>query len=191
MKNLIEELNKLNNEEEYEVPKDFRKKVINAIEDDSSNIVRLKYIIPLLSSAAVIVIAVVMLGKGNGVERLGSEDVLITDYANAESLSLSKEIKTKSTEGAFADKFETMALTENMYEDSFNTTVAAIDTQKQFSKSDFYKEILSMFETNNIDAKINGETVRAKCTKEKAEEILYYFEDQITIKVSGEYVIVE
>ena len=34
MKNLIEELQKLNNEENYNVPSDFRQKVMNRIENE-------------------------------------------------------------------------------------------------------------------------------------------------------------
>ena len=187
MKNLIEELQKMNNEEDYNVPADFRQKVMNRIKNwDKNNIVKFKYIIPILSSAAVILVAAIFVGKTGNLERQTADNdmMLIADGMVAEST------ENDRTNGAAAglnmfDKF----VTDN------NAPMAELKSEsavvKDYSQTDFYNEIVDMFKTNDIEAKVDGKSVKAKCTKSEAEEILFYYEGQITITVDGEYVIVK
>lgn len=187
MKNLIEELQKLNNEEDYKVPADFRQKVMNRIENgEKNNIVKFKYIIPILSSAAVILVAAIFVGKAGTFERQNTDNgtMMVVDGMIAESLE--------------NDRTNGVAMGTNMF-DNFISADSAPTAEynaestvvKDYSQSDFYNEIVDMFKTNDIEAKVDGKSVKAKCTKSEAEEILFYYEGQITITVEGEYVIVK
>ncbi|MBO5179757.1 MAG: hypothetical protein J6B87_05375 [Clostridia bacterium] len=187
MKNLIEELQKLNNEENYNVPSGFRQKVMNRIENDSSNnIIKFKYIIPILSSAAVILVAAIFVGKTGNLERqtADNDSMLITDGMVAESIE-NDRINSAATGINMFDKY---IAADNAPMAELKTESAVV---KDYSQTDFYNEIVDMFKTNDIEAKVDGKSVKAKCTKSKAEEVLFYYEGQITITVEGEYVIVK
>ena len=187
MKNLIEELQKLNNEEDYNVPVDFKQKVMNRIENgDKNNIIKFKYIIPILSSAAVILVAVIFAGKPGNIERQNADNdtMLIADGMIAESIENDRVNGT----AAGTNMFDNFIAADNAPMAELKTESAVI---KDYSQTDFYNEIVDMFKTNDIDAKVDGKSVKAKCTKAKAEEILFYYEGQITITVDGEYVIVK
>ena len=183
MKNLIEELQNLNNEEEYNVSVEFRQKVMDRIETETNNIIKFKYIIPILSSAAVILIAVLFVGKTGRIESVNfdNDTMMIADGTVNESIENNR-----------------VDTTDNVYDKFIGTANAPIAEQKteslvvkDYSQDDFYNEIVDMFKTNDVEAIIEGEAVKAKCTKTKAEEVLFYYEGQITITVQGEYVIVK
>lgn len=187
MKNLIEELQKLNNEEDYNVPTNFRQKVMNRIENgDKNSIVKFKYIIPILSSAAVILVAVVFVEKTGSFERQNTENdtMMITDGMVAESA------ETDSVNGVAAglNMFDNFISSDSAPTAEYKTESTVV---KDYSQTDFYNEIVDMFKTNDIEATVDGKSVKAKCTKSEAEEILFYYEGQITITTEGEYVIVK
>lgn len=188
MKNLIEELQKLNNEEDYNVPADFRQKVMNRIENDSSNnIIKFKYIIPILSSAAVILVAAIFVGRTGTVERQNAKNdsMMIADGMVAESIENDRTNGVAMGTNMFFDNFISV---DSAPTAEYKTELAVV---KDYSQTDFYNEIVDMFKTNDIEATVDGKSVKAKCTKSKAEEILFYYEGQITITVEGEYVIVK
>lgn len=186
MKNLIEELQNLNNEEEYNVPSDFRQKVMNRIENEFTNVIKFKYIMPILSSAAVILIAVIFVGKTGSIEMQNAQN---------DAMMVADGMITESIENSRVDVTNDMV---NVYDKFIGADNAAMGEQKtesapikDYSQTDFYNEIVDMFKTNDIDAVIDGNFVKAKCTKSEAEEVLFYYEGQITITAQGEYVIVK
>ena len=63
MKRMLDELKKLNNEENYEVPVDFRKRVISELSSEKKKSKLSSYIISGLSVAAVVIVAVVVTGN--------------------------------------------------------------------------------------------------------------------------------
>lgn len=182
MRNLIEELQKLNNEEEYEVPNDFKNKVMSKIDKNSNNIIKLKYVIPMLSTAAVIMIVALLTTDGTLGYKFSRKD---NNIMNAEHVDEEKKDY---------NMFDSMAI---MSDFSYIESAVTNDATKEFesvpkySKADFYTEIVDILTTNNVDAEIKDLSVRAKCTKEKAEEILFYYEGQITIEADGKYVIIK
>lgn len=187
MKNLIEELQKLNNEEDYNVPVEFREKVMNRIEiEDKSDIVKFKYIIPILSSAAVILVAVILGGKTGNIERqnVKNDAMMVADGIVVESI----ENDRVNGSGDVFNMYDKFIATDNAPMAGLKPESASA---KDYSKTDFYNEIVDIFNTNDIEATSDGSSVKAQCTKTTAEEVLFYYEGQITITVEGEFVIVK
>lgn len=190
MKNLIEELQKLNNEEDYNVPIEFREKVMNRIKkENESSIIKFKYIIPMLSSAAVILIVVILSGKTGNMERqnIKNDTMMVADGIVAESIE-NNRVNSSGEIFDINNSYDKFVATDNAPMAELKTESAGV---KDYSKTDFYNEIVDIFNTNDIEATIDGSSVKAKCTKAEAEEILFYYEGQVTITAQGEYVIVK
>lgn len=187
MKNLIEELQKLNNEEEYNVPSDFKQKVIAKIEKESTTKAKIKYVIPILSSAAVIMIVMFFAttGRVNDLALEQSTDIMNANY-------IEKDMNVEKTDGLYDTTFEVMNGAAISADEGRLENLKTEATQvPNYSKKDFYAEIIDILKTNNVSATLDDNSVKAKCSKTEAEEILFYYEGQITIEINGEYVIIK
>lgn len=187
MKNLIEELRKLDIEDEYDVPVDFSCKVMAKIEEEKKSN-KLKYVIPMLSTVAVVMIVAIV----------GTKDM----FNMTKTMSMQDEAVGISSVGGYAldGKDESSRMTNDVLDLDYSMlkesqeqimndkTASAVP---EYSKSEFYAEIVDILNTNGITAEVDDLSVKAKCTKQEAEEILFYYEGQITIDVSGEYVIIK
>ena len=179
MKNMLEELKNLNNEENYNVPDGFRDRVIEQINaEKKSNI--FKYIIPACSVAVVAICIVVTTGY------LKNKS---SDTAN-EKLFASNELKEESLElDSFNDVMFATDATGNAIEESADMakkTVMSNETLKEFED-----EIINMLGINKIEAEKTENGIKAKGNKEDIEVILFYFIEQIDITQDGEYVIIK
>ncbi len=187
MKNLIEELRKLDIEENYDVPVDFKSKVMSEIEkEEKSN--KLKYVIPMLSTVAVVMIVAIV----------GTKDM----FDMAKTMSMQDEAAGISTVGEYAldGKDEISRMTNDVLDLEYSMLKESQDqimndktasAVPEYSKNEFYAEIADILNTNGITAEVNDLSVKAKCTKQKAEEVLFYYDGQITIEVDGEYIIIK
>lgn len=190
MRNLIEELRKLDIEENYDVPVDFKSKVMAKIENDEK-VIKLKYVIPMLSTVAVIMVVAIV----------GTNDIFYSNKTMSmenESLGVKsvgeyamdgKEESYRADDGVFDLTYS--MLKESQDTQTMNDTETTANAVPEYSKSEFYAEIVDILNTNGVTAEVKDLSVKAKCTKQEAEEILFYYEGQIIIDVSGEYVIIK
>lgn len=183
MKNLLEELRELNNEDEIEVPVDFRDRVMQSILQEDNHVSRLKYIIPACSVAVIMLVTVIV---GNNHKK--SYDMnLYKDKTEAENYILA--------EANIADD----VANEEYMMDSINSSakqlvkseVASGVARDSLVDAEYYDEILNMLKINNIEAEKKDGAIRAKGKKEDIEVALYYFEDNIVITQDGEYVVIK
>ena len=187
MRRMLDELRELNNEEEIEVPADFRDKVIDRINNDGKSS-KLKYIITTSCSvAAIALIAVVVGAKGilnNSAENSNIEyDLYTVGEAEVE-------------DGNNDELFETMLMADatsvnSSIEEYKEEPAAKNEAKKALSEIGYYDEIINTLEINNIKAEKINEGVRAKGKKEDIEIALFYFENNVTITQDGEYVIIK
>lgn len=186
MKNLLEELRELNNEESIEVPVDFRDKVVDKIMNEEHTS-KLKYIIPACSVAAVMLIAIVVANNPNNrkttvdsVENMmiasGIQDEYYPEEIDALPTAVNDDLGIIETEDN--TRFESAKAV------NASNKIAELDTE-------YYDEILEMLKINNIEAEKTSDGIRAKGKKEDIEVALYYFEDNIEIKQDGEYVVIK
>lgn len=189
MKNLIEELHKLNNEDEYNVPDDFSDKVMARIEKEEKGL-DLKYVIPMLSMVSVVMI-VAIIATSASLPNAGDKIALMNESTG---LNYGIDEKTDGVNNSYdmEDTYnasQSLSLNEKL-NDSLKENAETVKN-KEYPKEEFYLEIADILNTNGITAKVEDLTVRAKCTKIDAEEVLFYYEGQITIEVDGEYVVIK
>lgn len=188
MKNLIEELHKLNNEEEYDVPDDFADKVMARIRKEEKGL-GLKYVMPMLSTAAVVMV-VAMITTSTSLLR-NNDKIALMNESGSSNYRIDEKMNEPNSAYDMTDtlKASQSALGYDKYE-SINETAENVEN-KEYSKEEFYSEIADILNTNGVTAKVEGLSVKAKCTKADAEEVLFYYEGQITIEVDGEYVVIK
>lgn len=178
MKKMLEELRNMNNEEDYEVPVDFRKKVINEISKENHKNKAISYIISSLSVAAVAFVAVVIATNQSM-------------YKFEEDMNDEMKYASYGTENNDNLMFKAISESNNTMadmEDVVNEKMSVIeDIEKRY-----LDEIIDMLKINKIDVEIiDDESVKAKAKKEDVELILYYFEGEIDIVQDGEYCIIK
>lgn len=193
MKRMLDELKKLNNEENYEVPVDFRKRVISELSSEKKKSKLSSYIISGLSVAAVVIVAVVVTGNSQdstvwqndkfvaqvnqgqeNEETINDENTLLFSA----SMGLSKELRMDE---------------RNVGNDSIDKNAEAVqyagseDFKKQYSD-----EIVDMLKINGMSAELlEDDSVKVKAKKEDVEMVLYYFDGEIEITEQGEYCIIK
>lgn len=175
MKNMLDELRKLDEQEEYEVPIEFREKVITRIlKEKSSN--KLKYIIPACSAAVVgfIVIFSVSLNKFD--REINLESGIQNEYVSDETVELASEDST----------YDDLAIVQK----NIAMSEMRADTATKLN-DEYFDEIIDMLKINKVEAhRINNE-IKAKGKKEDIEVILFYFENHIELTQDGEYVLIK
>ena len=190
---MLDELKKLNNEENYEVPVDFRKRVISELSSEKKKSKLSSYIISGLSVAAVVIVAVVVTGNSQdstvwqndkfvaqvnqgqeNEETINDENTLLFSA----SMGLSKELRMDE---------------RNVGNDSIDKNAEAVqyagseDFKKQYSD-----EIVDMLKINGMSAELlEDDSVKVKAKKEDVEMVLYYFDGEIEITEQGEYCIIK
>ncbi len=181
MKNLLEELRELNNEDTYEVPIDFKIRVMERIEDEQSSS-KLRYILPICSAVAVILVAIVIV-KGDIFKKEmpdNSENIIVAIAGSDNNIN---EYRIEETKVAAIPEYSAV-----------NDSVATFDTNLKKSEplnKEYYDEIIEMLKINNIASEKVENGIRAKGKKEDIEIALYYFLDNVEVIQDGEYVLIK
>ncbi len=193
MKRMLDELKKLNNEENYEVPLDFRKRVISELSSEKKKSKLSSYIISGLSVAAVAIVAVVVTGNSQN-STVWQNDKFVAqvnqDQGNEETINDENTLLFSADVGLSKE----LRMDErNIGNDSIDKNAEAVqyagseDFKKQYSD-----EIVDMLKINGMNAELlEDDSVKVKAKKEDVEMVLYYFDGEIEIKEQGEYCIIK
>lgn len=193
MKRMLDELRKLNNEENYEVPLDFRKRVISELSSEKKKSKLSSYIISGLSVAAVAIVAVVVTGNSQN-STVWQNDKFVAqvnqDQGNEETINDENTLLFSADVGLSKE----LRMDErNIGNDSIDKNAEAVqyagseDFKKQYSD-----EIIDMLKINGINAELlEDDSVKVKAKKEDVEMVLYYFDGEIEITEQGEYCIIK
>lgn len=193
MKRMLDELKKLNNEENYEVPVDFRKRVISELSSEKKKSKLSSYIISGLSVAAVVIVAVVVTGNSQN-STVWQNDKFVAqvnqDEGNEETINDENTLLFSASMGLSKE----LGMDErNVGNDSIDKNAEAVqyagseDFKKQYSD-----EIVDMLKINGMSAELlEDDSVKVKAKKEDVEMVLYYFDGEIEITEQGEYCIIK
>ena len=193
MKRMLDELKKLNNEENYEVPVDFRKRVISELSSEKKKSKLSSYIISGLSVAAVVIVAVVVTGNSQN-STVWQNDKFVAqvnqDEGNEETINDENTLLFSASMGLSKE----LGMDErNVGNDSIDKNAEAVqyagseDFNKQYSD-----EIVDMLKINGMSAELlEDDSVKVKAKKEDVEMVLYYFDGEIEITEQGEYCIIK
>lgn len=193
MKRMLDELKKLNNEENYEVPVDFRKRVISELSSEKKKSKLSSYIISGLSVAAVVIVAVVVTGNSQN-STVWQYDKFVAqvnqDQGNEETINDENTLLFSASMGLSKE----LGMDErNVGNDSIDKNAEAVqyagseDFKKQYSD-----EIVDMLKINGMSAELlEDDSVKVKAKKEDVEMVLYYFDGEIEITEQGEYCIIK
>lgn len=193
MKRMLDELKKLNNEENYEVPVDFRKRVISELSSEKKKSKLSSYIISGLSVAAVVIVAVVVTGNSQD-STVWQNDKFVAqvnqDQENEETINDENTLLFSASMGLSKE----LRMDEsNVGNDSIDKNAEAVqyagseDFKKQYSD-----EIVDMLKINGMSAELlEDDSVKVKAKKEDVEMVLYYFDGEIEITEQGEYCIIK
>lgn len=193
MKRMLDELKKLNNEENYEVPLDFRKRVISELSSEKKKSKLSSYIISGLSVAAVAIVAVVVTGNSQN-STVWQYDKFVAqvnqDQGNEETINDENTLLFSASMGLSKE----LRMDErNVGNDSIDKNAEAVqyagseDFKKQYSD-----EIVDMLKINGMSAELlEDDSVKVKAKKEDVEMVLYYFDGEIEITEQGEYCIIK
>ena len=193
MKRMLDELKKLNNEENYEVPVDFRKRVISELSSEKKKSKLSSYIISGLSVAAVVIVAVVVTGNSQN-STVWQNDKFVAqvnqDQGNEETINDENTLLFSASMGLSKE----LGMDErNVGNDSIDKNAEAVqyagseDFKKQYSD-----EIVDMLKINGMSAELlEDDSVKVKAKKEDVEMVLYYFDGEIEITEQGEYCIIK
>lgn len=193
MKRMLDELKKLNNEENYEVPVDFRKRVISELSSEKKKSKLSSYIISGLSVAAVVIVAVVVTGNSQD-STVWQNDKFVAqvnqDQENEETINDENTLLFSASMGLSK---ELRMDEKNVGNDSIDKNAEAVqyagseDFKKQYSD-----EIVDMLKINGMSAELlEDDSVKVKAKKEDVEMVLYYFDGEIEITEQGEYCIIK
>lgn len=193
MKRMLDELKKLNNEENYEVPVDFRKRVISELSSEKKKSKLSSYIISGLSVAAVVIVAVVVTGNSQD-STVWQNDKFVAqvnqDQENEETINDENTLLFSASMGLSK---EHRMDEKNVGNDSIDKNAEAVqyagseDFKKQYSD-----EIVDMLKINGMSAELlEDDSVKVKAKKEDVEMVLYYFDGEIEITEQGEYCIIK
>lgn len=193
MKRMLDELKKLNNEENYEVPVDFRKRVISELSSEKKKSKLSSYIISGLSVAAVVIVAVVVTGNSQD-STVWQNDKFVAqvnqDQENEETINDENTLLFSASIGLSK---ELRMDEKNVGNDSIDKNAEAVqyagseDFKKQYSD-----EIVDMLKINGMSAELlEDDSVKVKAKKEDVEMVLYYFDGEIEITEQGEYCIIK
>ncbi len=186
MKKMLEELRNMNNEEEYEVPVNFGKKVINKIQKENHKNKAVSYIISSLSVAAVAFVAVVI-ATSNSMYKFNEDS---DEYLGNEKDTLQYATSTYNTK-TDDDKLMFKAIPEKEAYD-LNKTSEIERLEIADVEEKYLNEIVDMLKINKMDVEIlDDESVKVKAKKEDIELVLYYFDGEIDIVQDGEYCIIK
>lgn len=193
MKRMLDELKKLNNEENYEVPVDFRKRVISELSSEKKKSKLSSYIISGLSVAAVVIVAVVVTGNSQD-STVWQNDKFVAqvnqDQENEETINDENTLLFSAS----------MGLSKELRMDERNVGNDSIDKNAevvQYAGSEDFKkqysdEIVDMLKINGMSAELlEDDSVKVKAKKEDVEMVLYYFDGEIEITEQGEYCIIK
>lgn len=190
---MLDELKKLNNEENYEVPVDFRKRVISELSSEKKKSKLSSYIISGLSVAAVVIVAVVVTGNSQN-STVWQNDKFVAqvnqDEGNEETINDENTLLFSASMGLSKE----LGMDErNVGNDSIDKNAEAVqyagseDFKKQYSD-----EIVDMLKINGMSAELlEDDSVKVKAKKEDVEMVLYYFDGEIEITEQGEYCIIK
>ena len=190
---MLDELKKLNNEENYEVPVDFRKRVISELSSEKKKSKLSSYIISGLSVAAVVIVAVVVTGNSQD-STVWQNDKFVAqvnqDQENEETINDENTLLFSASMGLSKE----LRMDEsNVGNDSIDKNAEAVqyagseDFKKQYSD-----EIVDMLKINGMSAELlEDDSVKVKAKKEDVEMVLYYFDGEIEITEQGEYCIIK
>ena len=193
MKRMLDELKKLNNEENYEVPVDFRKRVISELSSEKKKSKLSSYNISGLSVAAVVIVAVVVTGNSQN-STVWQYDKFVAqvnqDQGNEETINDENTLLFSASMGLSKE----LGMDErNVGNDSIDKNAEAVqyagseDFKKQYSD-----EIVDMLKINGMSAELlEDDSVKVKAKKEDVEMVLYYFDGEIEITEQGEYCIIK
>ena len=193
MKRMLDELKKLNNEENYEVPVDFRKRVISELSSEKKKSKLSSYIISGLSVAAVVIVAVVVTGNSQ------NSTVWQNDKSVAQVNQVEWNEETINDENTLLFS-ASMGLSKELGMDERNVGNDSIDKNAeavQYAGSEDFKkqysdEIVDMLKINGMSAELlEDDSVKVKAKKEDVEMVLYYFDGEIEITEQGEYCIIK
>lgn len=190
---MLDELKKLNNEENYEVPVDFRKRVISELSSEKKKSKLSSYIISGLSVAAVVIVAVVVTGNSQD-STVWQNDKFVAqvnqDQENEETINDENTLLFSASMGLSK---ELRMDEKNVGNDSIDKNAEAVqyagseDFKKQYSD-----EIVDMLKINGMSAELlEDDSVKVKAKKEDVEMVLYYFDGEIEITEQGEYCIIK
>lgn len=193
MKRMLDELKKLNNEENYEVPLDFRKRVISELSSEKKKSKLSSYIISGLSVAAVALVAVVVTGNSQNSTAWKNDKFVAQvnqDQGNEETINDENTLLFSASMGLSKE----LRMDErNVGNDSIDKNAEAVqyagseDFKKQYSD-----EIVDMLKINGMSAELlEDDSVKVKAKKEDVEMVLYYFDGEIEITEQGEYCIIK
>lgn len=193
MKRMLDELKKLNNEENYEVPLDFRKRVISELSSEKKKSKLSSYIISGLSVAAVALVAVVVTGNSQNSTAWKNDKFVAQvnqDQGNEETINDENTLLFSADVGLSKE----LRMDErNIGNDSIDKNAEAVqyagseDFKKQYSD-----EIVDMLKINGMSAELlEDDSVKVKAKKEDVEMVLYYFDGEIEITEQGEYCIIK
>lgn len=190
MKRMLDELKKLNNEEKYEVPVDFRTRVISEISAEKKKSKLSSYIISGLSAAAVAVIAVVVTGNS-------------LKFTTLQNDNFETQVNLKQENEYAADGEDTLLFSmstnrtnaiEEMYGEyeDLNPDISTNSEKQEELKKQYSDEIIDMLKINGMSAELlDDDSVKVKAKKEDVEMVLYYFDGEIEITEQGEYCIIK
>lgn len=193
MKRMLDELKKLNNEENYEVPVDFRKRVISELSSEKKKSKLSSYIISGLSVAAVAIVAVVVTGNSQN-STVWQNDKFVAqvnqDQGNEETINDENTLLFSTSMGLSKE----LGMDErNIGNDSIDkNAVAAQYAESEDFKKQYSDEIIDMLKINGMNAELlEDDSVKVKAKKEDVEMVLYYFDGEIEITEQGEYCIIK
>lgn len=183
MEKLIEDLKEL--DFDVEVPSNFRKNVISIIEKEKKPIFY-KYVIPAISTAAVILFAAIIVIKSEIGSKLSNEKNNDNNIVANELSKVPDNLYNDDILGAYRRENQ-----EKGVEKSYITTTmdtGELENAKDLTFNDFYIEIQDLLTLNKIESEIKESYVLAKATIEEVIEALYYYRNVVTITKEGEYI---
>lgn len=189
MKRMLDELKKLNNEENYEVPVDFRKRVISELSSEKKKSKLSSYIISGLSVAAVALVAVVVTGNNQN-STVWQNDRFVAQVNQDQG---NEETENTLRFSITTDLPSTPEIVEDGSNDSLSMLVGAAQyTALENAKNQYSNEIIDMLKINGMNAELlEDDSVKVKAKKEDVEMVLYYFDGEIEITEQGEYCIIK
>ena len=195
MKDLVQELNKLG-EEEFRVSPDFSQNIIKQIKRDNRR-KKIIYVTSIASAACVLGLAVFLVNKSGKLASMfeaksdsaQSMSTLSTNNAAGEAVKESTDemydaLERKSEEPMSLDvQNETMQATEEAVEDKTYT--------KQYSSREYIQEIIDILKFNDFDIQDN-ETSVIIYSKDVAQ-VLYILDNfkDVEVGMSGDNIIVK
>lgn len=171
MKKLTEELKNLDIENEYKIPDEFRENVMKKVNKEVK-IYNTKYVIATISMAAIVILGFFVAGRNGRMINLKQDNIQLCESVDDQVTFDMVEISNNTVKEYETVAMKAMNESRYMYDSSINLN-----------------ELAKLFKDANIEFEEFEDHLKAKCSIERAEEILSEYD--VSIESDGEYVIIK